>query len=55
MNQKDLSLRSGRLELPVFLPDATYGVVRTVDAADLENCGIEAVVMNTFHLSQKPG
>ena len=40
---------------PPYLPDATLGVVRAVDAADLEACGIEAVVMNVFHLMQKPG
>jgi queuine tRNA-ribosyltransferase len=37
------------------LPDATFGVVRAVDAADLEHCGVQAVVMNTFHLMQTPG
>ena len=55
MRARSLDLRSGRLQLPAFLPDATYGVVRTVDAADLEACGVAALVMNTFHLSQKPG
>jgi len=37
------------------MPDATFGVVRTVDSADLKTAGIEAVVMNTYHLMQKPG
>jgi queuine tRNA-ribosyltransferase len=37
------------------LPDATLGVVRAVDSNDLVNCGIQAVVMNTFHLMQHPG
>jgi queuine tRNA-ribosyltransferase len=41
--------------LPTFLPDATLGVVRSLDSADLEQCGIRAVVMNTFHLMQRPG
>lgn len=41
--------------MPVFLPDATFGVVRSVDAADLEQCGVQALVMNTFHLMQSPG
>ncbi len=50
-----LDLPHGRLDLPVYLPDATYGMVRAVDAADLEDCQVEAVVMNTFHLMQKPG
>ncbi|MBN2047934.1 MAG: queuine tRNA-ribosyltransferase family protein [Anaerolineaceae bacterium] len=43
------------LRLPVYLPDATFGVVRAADAQDLAACGLEAVVMNTFHLMQKPG
>ena len=50
-----LPLPNGSLELPAFLPDATLGVVRAVDSADLEACGIQAVVMNTFHLMQRPG
>jgi queuine tRNA-ribosyltransferase len=45
----------GALPLPQFLPDATYGVVRAIDAEDLERCGIAAVVMNAFHLMQRPG
>ncbi len=45
----------GPLTFPIFLPDATRGVVRTVDSADLEACGVKAVVMNGFHLMQKPG
>jgi queuine tRNA-ribosyltransferase len=50
-----LALAHGRLEFPVYLPDATYGVVRAVDAEDLLNCQVQAVVMNTFHLMQRPG
>ena len=50
-----LALPTGQLDLPVYLPDATYGMVRAVDAADLEDCQVQALVMNTFHLMQKPG
>jgi len=50
-----LQLPHGRLSLPAFLPDATLGVGRSVASADLEQCGIQAVVMNTFHLMQRPG
>src|SRR6516165_3973122 len=53
--RNSLHLPHGPLSLPAFLPDATLGVVRNVDSADLERCGIEAVVMNTFHLMQRPG
>lgn len=50
-----LALPHGDLRLPAFLPDATRAVVRSVDSADLEGCGVEALVMNTFHLMQRPG
>ncbi|MGB8253325.1 MAG: tRNA guanosine(34) transglycosylase Tgt [Anaerolineaceae bacterium] len=55
MVNKFLRLRNYQLELPVFMPDATLGVVRSVDAGDLEDCRIQAVVMNTYHLMQRPG
>src|SRR5689334_12327743 len=50
-----LVLPHGHLEMPVFMPDATLGVVRSLDATDLQQCQIQALVMNTFHLMQKPG
>ncbi|MBN1230503.1 MAG: tRNA guanosine(34) transglycosylase Tgt [Anaerolineales bacterium] len=52
---KLLSLPHGDFLYPVFLPDATSGVVRSLNSADLEEIGIQALVMNTFHLMQKPG
>jgi queuine tRNA-ribosyltransferase len=50
-----LQLPHGQLQLPVFMPDATLGVVRSLDATDLQRCEVQAVVMNTFHLMQRPG
>lgn len=52
---KTLNTNHGPLKSPVFLPDATRGVVRAIDTADLENCKIEGLVVNTLHLSSKPG
>ncbi|MBI5835572.1 MAG: tRNA guanosine(34) transglycosylase Tgt [Armatimonadetes bacterium] len=52
---RTLDLAHGSLQLPAFLPDATLGVVRAVDSADLEACGVQALVMNAFHLMQRPG
>jgi queuine tRNA-ribosyltransferase len=45
----------GPLTLPVYFPDATRGVVRTVDSRDLEACGVRGLVVNVFHLSSRPG
>lgn len=50
-----LHLPHGSVALPIYLPDATLGVVRSLDARDLVEAGIEALVMNVFHLMQKPG
>ncbi len=55
MTIDEIHLLHGTLKTPVFLPDATLGVVRSVDSSDLEDCGITGVVMNTFHLMQRPG
>ncbi|MDE2125549.1 MAG: tRNA-guanine transglycosylase [Armatimonadetes bacterium] len=50
-----MHLPHGAVPLPAFLPDATHGYVRSADAADLETAGVQAVVMNAFHLARKPG
>ncbi len=55
MKNRSVKLGNRIIPTPAFLPDATYGVVRSVDAQDLENCGVSALVMNTFHLMQRPG
>ena len=54
-SQLKLHLPHGALALPVFLPDATRGVVKAVDSTDLEAVGIEGLVMSAFHLMQHPG
>ena len=50
-----LATRHEVLPLPAFLPDATFGTVRAADADDVRAAGVRALVMNTFHLMQKPG
>lgn len=41
--------------LPQYFPDATLGVVRSLDSRDLKKVGIKGLVVNTFHLRQQPG
>jgi len=52
---KTLSVREFQIPLPIFLPDATFGFVRGLTGDDLSSIGLEAVMMNSFHLMQKPG
>jgi queuine tRNA-ribosyltransferase len=50
-----LKLPHGSINLPAFLPDGTQGVVRSVDAQDLQGVGLQALQMNVYHLMQRPG
>ena len=55
MGARTLNIRGFDLKFPVFMPDATFGLVRGVPNFQLESINIQAVVMNAFHLMQKPG
>ncbi|MBU0495481.1 MAG: queuine tRNA-ribosyltransferase family protein [Chloroflexi bacterium] len=50
-----LATGHGPLQLPAYFPDATRGVVRSVDSPDLVGCGVRGLVVNTLHLSHNPG
>jgi len=41
--------------LPIFLTDATFGVVKSLDSKDIENSQIKGIVVNTYHLLNTPG
>ncbi len=48
-------IKGKSLDLPNFFPDATRGVVRSLDSYDLKKVGVEGVVVNTYHLLSHPG
>ncbi|MCS7317910.1 MAG: queuine tRNA-ribosyltransferase family protein [Candidatus Dojkabacteria bacterium] len=43
------------IDLPAFMPDATYGAIKTLSFNDLNNIGIHGVVTNTLHIEQTIG
>ena len=43
------------MEFPVFFPDATKGVIRSLDSADVKNAGVTGLIVNTYHLATQPG
>lgn len=50
-----LTTPHGSLTTPFFMPDATRATVRGVLPELLEKAGIEALVVNTYHLFLQPG
>ncbi len=45
----------GAVETPVFMPVGTYATVKAMTPEELEDCGTELIVANTFHLMLRPG
>lgn len=52
---ESFTVRGKQMQFPIYLPDATRAVARSVDSKDLHAVGIEAVVVNTYHLMHTPG
>lgn len=50
-----LKVNRKRLDTPAFIPVATLASVRGLDARDLKELGVRAVIANTYHLHMKPG
>ena len=50
-----LVTRAGDIWTPFFMPEATRASVRGISAGDLGTSGIEALVVNTYHLMLQPG
>ena len=50
-----LTLAHGVVETPAFMPVGTYGTVKAMSPAELEQVGAQIVLGNTFHLWLRPG
>ncbi|MCA9706233.1 MAG: queuine tRNA-ribosyltransferase family protein [Myxococcales bacterium] len=51
----EIQTAHGPLRAPCYIPDATRGFVRSVDASDLEAVQIPALMINAYHLMTRPG
>lgn len=45
----------GSVETPIFMPVGTHGVVKTLTPAELDDCGAQIILGNTYHLYLRPG
>jgi len=50
-----LTLNHGVIETPIFMPVGTYGSVKAMSPAELEQTGAQIILGNTFHLWLRPG
>ncbi len=48
-------IRNKTINMPIFCPDATRGVLRATDSLDIQNAGIQGLIVNTYHLLNTPG
>lgn len=55
MKKRYFESKYGKIPLPVFFPDATRAVVRSIDTSDLEETKTPGILVNTFHLWQGLG
>lgn len=55
MIDKFLTQDGKEYSLPLFFPDATRGVVRTLDSVDVRNTETQGILVNTYHLYQDLG
>lgn len=55
MKPKFLKTRAGKIPLPVFFPDATRAIVKTIDSADIESTKTPGILVNTYHLLYQLG
>jgi queuine tRNA-ribosyltransferase len=48
-------LNHGVVETPIFMPVGTYGTVKAMTPASLDDIGAQIILGNTFHLWLRPG
>jgi queuine tRNA-ribosyltransferase len=46
---------TGDIPLPVFFPDATRAVIKTLDSVDIEQTNTKGILVNTYHLYKDLG
>lgn len=54
-NKKKITTKHGDIELPSFLPDATYGAIKSLSWNDLHKTNTNEIVTTTLHLERKLG
>ncbi len=51
----EVTTSHGKIQTPAFMPVGTAGAVKALISSDLEECGAEIILGNTYHLYLRPG
>ena len=51
----EVTTAHGTFQTPAFMPVGTSGAVKALTSEDLEGCGAEIILGNTYHLYLRPG
>ncbi len=51
----EVTTSHGTFQTPAFMPVGTSGAVKALTSEDLEQCGAEIILGNTYHLYLRPG
>ena len=51
----EVTTAHGAFQTPAFMPVGTAGAVKALTCEDLESCGAEIILGNTYHLYLRPG
>ena len=55
LRKKNIQIGKRSASTPLFMPDATRGLVKLTTGEELKTAGVKAVVVNTLHLFLNPG
>ena len=51
----EIKTAHGTFQTPTFMPVGTGGAVKALTSSDLEECGVQIILGNTYHLYLRPG
>lgn len=52
---RSMKIKGKTMRFPIYCPDATRAVVRSLDSRDLREARIEGLILNPYHLMSQPG
>ncbi|MFZ5424579.1 MAG: tRNA-ribosyltransferase family protein [Patescibacteria group bacterium] len=52
---KSITIKNKAYDFPIFLPDATRAVTKSIDSNDMVFAEVRGCVVNTYHLMSEPG